>query len=373
MGQCISCGVRSKFISQSLSLCSNCIRTQCDHWSSYIYNIHAQSRKKFNLSVKFPDSETGVSCTICGNMCKIKQNERGFCGLRTNKNQRLIHLAGTANKGLVSWYHDSLPTNCVASWVCAAGTGCGYPQYAYREGAEYGYSNLAVFYEACSFDCLFCQNWHFRRTVINKNTSRAEELANAVSSHTACVCYFGGDPSPQLPHSLLASRLMLQKAKGRILRICWETNGSMNRALLKKMLHLSLNTGGCIKFDLKAWDEGLHLALTGVSNRHTLDNFRWLAQFFERRPHPPLLMASTLLVSGYIDKEEIFQISKFIASLNCNIPYSLLAFYPEFEMSDLPITSRKLATDCLTAAYEAGLKKVNLGNQHLLDSSIIID
>jgi len=112
----------------------------------------------------------------------------------------------------------------------------------------------------------------------------------------------------------------------------------------------------------------LHIALTGVSNRQTLENFRWLAQFIEKRPDPPLLIASTLLVPGYIDGEEIFQLSKFIASLNPTIPYSLLAFYPDFEMNDLPTTSRQLAEECLSAAHSAGLKRVHLGNIHLLNA-----
>jgi len=369
MERCISCGTQSKLITQSLSLCLNCIRKQFHQWTWHLQRIHAESRNKFTLPAIIPVSKTGVSCNLCGNKCKIGENERGFCGLRTNKDQRLVHLAGTAEKGLVSWYHDPLPTNCVARWTCPAGIGCGFPKYAYRKDAEYGYYNLAVFYEACSFDCLFCQNWHFRNAAITtSNTRTAEELAAAVNSRTACICYFGGDPSPQLPHAIAVSRLALQKAKGRILRICWETNGSMNRSLLKKMLDLSLNTGGCIKFDLKAWNEGLHLALSGVSNHQTLDNFRWLAQFIEKRSNPPLLIASTLLVPGYIDEEEIFQISKFIASLNPEIPYSLLAFYPDFEMGDLPTTSRQLARECLNAAHRAGLKKVHLGNIHLLDS-----
>jgi len=35
----------------------------------------------------------------------------------------------------------------------------------------------------------------------------------------------------------------------------------MGSGLLDKMIELSLNSGGCIKFDLKAWDENLHLVL----------------------------------------------------------------------------------------------------------------
>jgi len=38
--------------------------------------------------------------------------------------------------------------------------------------------------------------------------------------------------------------------------------------LLDAALQLSLDTGGCLKFDLKAFDNPLHLALTGIANQH---------------------------------------------------------------------------------------------------------
>jgi pyruvate formate lyase activating enzyme len=63
---------------------------------------------------------------------------------------------------------------------------------------------------------------------------------------------------------------------------------------------------------------------------------------------------------------EISAIAKFIASINPNIPYSLLAFHPQFFMSNLPLTSKSLADDCLIAARDAGLNRVRLGNEHLL-------
>ena len=79
----------------------------------------------------------------------------------------------------------------------------------------------------------------------------------------------------------------------------------------------------------------------------------------------PLLVASTLLVPGYIDAQEVKSIAKFIASIDDSIPYSLLAFHPQFFMSDLPVTSRKHADECCEAA-KSHLKNVRIGNVHLL-------
>jgi len=311
-----------------------------------------------------PRAEQGKTCHICVNECSIAEGGISYCGLRTNIGGKLSGVS--ANLANVSWYYDPLPTNCVADWVCPAGTGAGYPDFAYRQGVEHGYKNLAVFYHACSFDCLFCQNWHYRRLVADKTRVTASKLAEAVDDYTACICFFGGDPTPQLPHAIYASRLALRKSQGRILRICWETNGSMHPALLKQMAELSLSSGGCIKFDLKAWSEQICIALCGVSNNRTLDNFRFLAGYTKRRPSPPLLVASTLLVPGYVGKEEIGAIATFISSLDPDIPYALLAFHPDFLMTDLPATYKQQAMECLEAARAAGLSRVRLGNIHLL-------
>jgi len=308
-----------------------------------------------------------VRCSLCANECVMGPGEAGFCGARKNEGGTLV--GATAEKGNVTWYYDPLPTNCVASWVCPAETDAGYPRYTRARGPEYGCYNLAVFYQACSFNCLFCQNWHFRQAAKRPDWATAEELAAAAHERTTCICYFGGDPAPQVTHALRASRLALERARERslgILRICWETNGSANPDLLDEMIALSLETGGCIKFDLKAWNENVHRALTGSSNRRTLQNFQRAFARWGERPDPPLVVASTLLVPGYVDENEVAGIARLLASMSEEIPYSLLGFHPQFYMHDLPCTSREHAQACLDAAHNAGLKRVRIGNLHVL-------
>jgi len=140
----------------------------------------------------------------------------------------------------------------------------------------------------------------------------------------------------------------------------------MNRSLLKDMAEIAFKSGGCIKFDLKAWSESIHFALCGVSNERTMKNFEYLGRWMGRRPDPPFLIASTLLVPGYIDEDEIRGISRLIASVNPEIPYTLLAFSPQFYLGDLPTTARSRALRFQEIAEEAGLKRVRIGNAHLL-------
>jgi len=132
------------------------------------------------------------------------------------------------------------------------------------------------------------------------------------------------------------------------------------------MVDISWPSGGSIKFDLKAWSENVHRALCGVGNQRTLENFAYLASRIRERPDPPPLIASTLLVPGYIDEVEVEGIANFIASLDVEIPYALLGFSPQFFMNDLPTTSRDLADRSLAVAQKAGLKQVRIGNVRLL-------
>jgi len=313
MTTCKKCGKSSEETAKVLSLCAECIREADSECLTKLKGIHAASREKFDLPALPPSAPEGTQCRLCQNNCQIAIGGRGYCGVRRNENGHLM--GGTPKEAVVSWYYDPLPTNCVADWVCAGGTGAGYSKWAYQPGAER---------------------------------------------------FFGGDPTCQLPHALTASRLAREKNPQRILRICWETNGSMNPKLLDKMMSLSLESGGCVKFDLKAMAPNIHYALCGVDNKRTLENFARAAQRIAERPEPPPLVASTLLVPGYIEAQEINAIASFIANINPDIPYALLGFHGDFLMTDLPRTSWDQANRCLEAARGAGLKRVRIGNTHIL-------
>ncbi len=337
-------------VSRALSLCVDCIRRRPREALALTDAAHERARQAFDLPTAPPRAASGRLCPLCARGCGIAEGGRGFCNLRTVRHGRLVHLAGTPACGLLQWYRDPLPTNCVADWVCAG-------------SRQRGPHNLAVFYESCTLDCLFCQNWHYRRARPEAaGTISAEELAEAANARTYCVCFFGGDPASQMPHALAAGRLLARRG----VAVCWETAGSANPKLLDQAVQLSLDSGGCIKFDLKAYDDNLYRALTGASNQAALENFARATRRFRERPDPPLVVASTLLTPGYVDADEVGRIARLIAALDPDIPYALLAFAPQFMMADLPPTSLGHAQQAEAAARSAGLRNVRIGNRHLL-------
>lgn len=355
---------KEKLIASTLSVCKDCLKERFELTKPLLGYAHRETRRAFFLPEEVPRDEKGISCRICAKNCIIPERGYGYCGLRCNQGGRLG--GPNFNEARASWYLDPLPTNCVADWICPAGTGCGYPRFAYRPGPEYGYYNLAVFFEACNLNCLYCQNWHFKYETFKTPYRTLEDFLRAITPQVSCICYFGGDPSPQAPFSIKASYEALKNQKGKILRICWETNGHFSPEVLPRVIELSLLSGGIIKFDLKAITPEIYYALTGGEVTPVLANFKKIAEYIRERPEVPLLTASTLLVPGYVEEEEVEKIARFIAEINPEIPYRLLAFSPKFYMKDLPLFSKERAFLALEKAKKAGLKRISLGNEHLL-------
>ncbi len=309
--RCVVCG--GKTYSKTIPLCPKCARSE--RALDFVGEIH-----------KPWSSATVKKCNLCSNECE---------GLA---------LCGRPKYGTLEYYEDPLPTNCCNSWFC--------------EGSKLIGTNLAVFYYGCNFDCLFCQNWTHKKIEYARVVSLEELIEAASRDRVKCICHFGGSPEPQLPFALKFSRKALEIREE--LMICWEWNGAGNRQLALKAAELSHKSGGTVKFDLKAWNENLHLLLTGRSNERVKENFERIAERY-----PDVISATTLLVPFYVDEEEVEGIARFIASINDEIPYSLLVFHPDYRLMDLPVTPRDQVFRCYEVAKKY-LKRVSIGNLHLL-------
>lgn len=364
---CALCGMGSKNISKSIRVCVDCLRSKPEEALKHVEEIHRESRIRFGLPPEPPKTPGGIRCSICSAACSLGEGELSYCGLRKNIGGRMVSKVDVEH-GLLHYYLDAHVTNCCAAWFCPAGTGAGYPKYAVKNGPEYGHYNLALFFYGCSFDCLFCQNWTHKLIDEGKLVS-ADELLNYTlnDARITCWCWFGGSPEPQLPFAINASKKILEsKPRNRVLRICFEWNGCGERSLVKQAGELAFESGGNIKFDLKAYTPSVHKALTGRDNEQVLKNFELVyREFYEDRRNVPVLNATTLLVPHYVDEYEVEKIAEFIASLNPEIPYSLLIFHPDYLMGDVTITPRRQVEECLQVAKKH-LKKVNLGNIQLL-------
>ena len=335
--RCISCGKDGA--ASILSVCADCIREK----QISLEDVHKRVRSNLRLPGKPPKSQDGIRCNLCSNGCILGEGERSYCGLRKNINGEMVSKV-SSEVALAYAYLDPLPTNCCAAWFCPGSSERGY--------------NLAVFFYGCNFDCLFCQNYS-HKDIDKAPKMKMNEFVKRVKSNEEirCICYFGGSPEPQLPFALKASEEVLKTRK---VRICWEWNGCGNPKLVEKASELSFKSGGIVKFDLKAFDPNMSIALSGVPNERAYKNFEMLADRYKE-----VITATTLLVPNYVDEKEVEKIAKFIADIDPEIPYSLLVFHPAFYMLDMPITPRNQVEECYKTAKRY-LNKVNIGNKYLL-------
>ncbi|MBU7033438.1 MAG: radical SAM protein [Theionarchaea archaeon] len=335
---CEICG-ESRKVSDYLGLCAACIQKNPEEALKHCARVHSNLKREFSQ----PDTppHAGIPCGCCVNDCSIAHGSQGYCGVRMNYEGKIMATTRSPTTAYVECYYDWLPTNCVAMEFCG-------------EKSTTGKKNLAVFYGSCTFNCLFCQNWQYR---LLEQTMTVKDVLDWVDERTACICNFGGDPTPQITHAL-------EVARQSDVRICWETNGAFSQDIAHRVGKAALDSGGTVKIDVKAFSGPLNYALTGSSNTRTLSNCEYLWNTFQRSD-PPILVVSTLLVPGYVEKEEVTAIAQFLAGIDADIPYCLLAFHPHFKMKDLPFTSRDQALSCCKAA-ESYLNRVRLGNTHLL-------
>ncbi len=347
---------REALAASVLGRCGACYREDSTLVNTAV-DTHASLRARAGL-IPRPPTDGQYVCPECGNHCRLSEGEIGFCGSFTVRDGRVVERY--PDEAIVSWYFDPLPTNCVADWVCPVTTKSGLS----RDGRRL--KNLAVFYGSCNSDCLFCQNESYKEMMVTgRPRMTAAGLAAVSDTATACVCFFGGDPACNAAHSLETARLLNEE---RLVRVCYETNGNISFKWLDRIADMVESTGGTIKFDLKAFSPQIYTALTGVRNDLVLKNFRTLAGRGRNRDGE-FLVASILLVPGYVGLHEVRQLCQFIASCDPTIPTALLGFTPHHHMTDLPRTSRRHARRAAEVAREAGLTNVRVGNVGLLSDA----
>ncbi|MFW9909138.1 MAG: radical SAM protein [Candidatus Thorarchaeota archaeon] len=345
-----------RLASSILGYCGECASYRPD-LLSVAAAIHAHLRERSGLIPRIPNEGKDV-CADCGNHCRLDEGMIGFCHNRIGTKAGVKSRYGKAVP--VTWYFDVLPTNCVADWVCSISCSPNRTHDGKR------LKNLAVFYGSCNSDCLFCQNASYKDLMkAGRPLMRPENLASVADDATACVCYFGGDPSCNSEHSVRTSKILYDKWN---MRVCYETNGNISAKWLQKIADIVQQSRGTLKFDLKALTPSLYQTLTGVRNNLAVSNFKKLARIGENRENE-FLVASILLVPGYIGAKELELLCSFIALCDQTIPTAFLGFYPHHSMIDLPRTSRGHALKAMEIAKESGLTNVRIGNQWLLSGS----
>lgn len=127
---------------------------------------------------------------------------------------------------------------------------------------------------------------------------------------------------------------------------------------LPRTISISYNRAGVDAFwlDIKAYEPEVHSRLTGVSNESIL---RLPEEILKRGFTLEVL---TLFIPGWVETDQIEKIARLVAEADPKTPFTILAFFPEYKLKDLPYPSLDQMLSAYEATKTAGLKKVRLGN-----------
>lgn len=133
-----------------------------------------------------------------------------------------------------------------------------------------------------------------------------------------------------------------------------ETNGY---GLTPRNLDLLRDAGvDALWLDIKAFDSGRHKWLTGCDNERILD----LPKEITRRGF--VLEVLSLFIPGLVEADELENIAALLRDANPFIPFTILAFFPEYRMKEYRSPSVAEMVEAYRRVKEKGLEAVRLGN-----------
>ncbi len=136
--------------------------------------------------------------------------------------------------------------------------------------------------------------------------------------------------------------------------VLFETNGY---GLTPENLDTLRNSGiDSYWLDIKAYNSRVHESLTGVPNE-------WILQLpGEIVKRDFVLEVLTLFIPGWVEEDQLRKIAEIVAAVDRNIPFTILAFFPEYRMKDVPPPDLDQMLRAYDEVIETGLINVRLAN-----------
>jgi len=219
--------------------------------------------------------------------------------------------------------------------------------------------SYTVFVAGCNYKCLGCQNWTISQYPDNGIKQRgyedpkglAKECIHQLDSWPAKlmgadrIFFSGGEATIHLPY--------VEKVVGEARKIKpdttvnFDTNGYLTERSLKRVLDFTTS----ITYDLKAYHDEVHRALTGASSDPVLRNAEYIGTHAKEK-----LWEYRILVIPRINEDEIKPLAEFIANIDPTLPVCFLSFRPNFILENHPGADKILMDKCVTIAKNSGLE-----------------
>lgn len=273
-----------------------------------------------------------VHCYLCPQQCHISKGSRGICGARQNIDGILYSL----NYGEIS----SLGVDPIEK----------KPLNRFHPGT----SILSVGSVGCNLKCPFCQNHSIAQvkpeelpTHYVESDEIVEKAVELKEQGNIGIAYTYNEPS--IWYEFVYETAKKAKEKG-LLNVL-VTNGYISEEPLEQFLPYI----DAMNIDLKAFNDKFYTELVKGSLKDVKETIKRSAG----RCH---LEITTLIIPGWNDSiDEMEEMTRWLASLSPEIPLHLSRYFPKYQMTDRPPTSRVSLMELIRVA-ERHLRYVYIGN-----------
>jgi pyruvate formate lyase activating enzyme len=219
--------------------------------------------------------------------------------------------------------------------------------------------SYTVFMAGCNYRCLNCQNWSISQYPDNGLLQRgyenpkelAKECIYQLGSWSAKIMaadrifFSGGEATIHLPY---IEKVVEEARKiNPDTKVNFDTNGYLTEKSLNRVLDFTTS----ITYDLKAYHDEVHRALTGASSVPVLRNAEYIGRYAKEK-----LWEYRILVIPRINENEIKPLAEFIADIDPSLSVCFLAFRPNFILENHLGADRVLMDKCVAVAKDSGLE-----------------
>jgi len=269
-----------------------------------------------------------VRCELCPHRCLIPGGKQGICGVRENRDGRLVAL--TYGK-VAAVQIDPVEKK---------------PLYHFHPGKPI----LSIGSVGCNFHCGFCQNYHLVEKRVPLASVAIPDLLQAARREGAVgISYTYNEPLIWYEFVTDCAREFRKAGMVNVL----VTNGYVSPGPLAELLPLV----DAMNIDLKSMDPEFYRNICGGKLGPVLDTIRGSA----RATHVEI---TSLLVTGENDSEHAVRaVVDFVAGVNPEIPLHLSRYMPMYRFTAPPTPPGRLAAAFRIARER--LRYVYVGNYHL--------
>lgn len=269
-----------------------------------------------------------IHCYLCPHNCIIENGNFGKCNVRTHKDGKLY----TINYGEVT----SMALDPIEK----------KPLHYFKPSSKI----LSVGSFGCNFTCSFCQNYSISQIKAPSDFISKEKLIETITSleNNVGIAFTYNEPSIWYEYVYECSKLL--KETNENYSVVLVTNGYISEEPLKQLLPYV----DAMNIDLKSYSNNYYKNICGGSLLPVLKTIETSAKVCH-------VEITTLLVNNENDDlNEIEKISKFLSSINKDIPLHITRYFPMYKLKTPPTD-----IDIMLKAHDIAKKYLNyvkLGN-----------